>query len=103
MRSCHVAEIQIDQHGRLLVIPVDFDPRRQFIYRTATGVLWEETSNAFVAAAPEKWQHGEFLTHMLHEVQGELGECLRVTDQTRWVNVAPEVERELSSIFREQK
>ena len=102
MRVCNVAEIEIDQHGRLLVLPAGIDPGRQFIYRTASGIRWEESSNAFVAAAPENWEHGKFLAHLLHEVRGELGESLRITDQTRWVNLAPEIRRALSTIFREQ-
>lgn len=100
MKTCEVAELRIDQRGRLLVIPVDFDPRRPFIYRAASSVRWEESSNAFVAAAPEKWEYGALLSHTFHEVQGELGETLRVTARTRWTNVSRELELELTSIFR---
>jgi hypothetical protein len=99
MRDVDVLEIHVDTRGRLLVIPAGTNRGRKFMYRTASGVRWDETSKAFVAAEPASWQHGEFLAHMLREVRGELRENLRLTANTRWVNVSADLRNELSSIL----
>ncbi len=44
---------------------------------------------------PEKWNHFDLFRQIILAVQGEYGELLVVTPETKWSNVPSVLEREL--------
>jgi len=99
MGSIFVREIAVDQSGRLLVKPESPSASFQYIYRAANGLRWDDDSNAFVAAEPQRWNATELLAHLEQTLRDELGASLRLTSETSWVNLSSEQQTELRGVL----
>jgi hypothetical protein len=93
-----IREILVDDQGHLLVRPtipeVDYD----LIYRAAAGIRWEAKLQAFVAYEPDRWEHAMLFQQIVMAVRNEYGDCLLVSNETRWTNVPDEIRKTISAL-----
>ena len=96
-RRVSVTGIEIDDQGRLLVFPGEVD--YSFIYRSATGVHWDQDRRALVGPAPKEWSYLDWYKNIVASVRSEYGDALEATGATSWVNVADVLQ---ADILRQQ-
>ena len=96
MKQIPIEEIIIDAENRLLIRP-EFGPgdNYEYIYRDASGVTWIAQLGCLGAREPEKWNHFNLFRQIILAVQGEYGELLLVTLETKWSNVPSALESEI--------
>ena len=97
MRTLEVAEISIDENGRLLIRPRVADDSFQYVYRAAAEVRWDPAQACFTCPPPREWSYVRWFEHARGAVQAELGWHLEVTRRTRWTNVADDLRDEIYS------
>ena len=99
-----ITAVEIDSSGRLLVRPkVESGALYEYIYREANGLRWDREKHAFYAHEPSRWGHEELLQHIAATVRSAFAEELRITAQTAWVGVAPELERKLRHVLSQRQ
>jgi len=100
MNELAITAIEIDSSGRLLVRPlVETGALYEYIYREANGLRWHREKHVFYAYEPLRWGHEELLRHIAATVRSAFGEQLRITAETAWVGVAPELEHKLRRVL----
>ncbi|MEO7456863.1 MAG: hypothetical protein ABIY52_11425 [Gemmatimonadaceae bacterium] len=93
MRAFEVAEISIDDNGRLLIRPREFDASFPFVLRAAAEVNWDAASASFECPKPREWTYLQWFQRARSVVRSELGHELQVNDRTTWTNI-PDALRE---------
>jgi len=88
-----ITEIGIDGEGRLYVRPSNSS--FEHIYRTASGVRWDEEAGCLFAPVPRDWTQRRWLDRIVADVADEYRVRLRITAITRWTGITPEAELEL--------
>jgi len=96
MRDEAITEVRIDGDGRLYVRPTSSSFEQ--IYRTASGVHWNDEGGYLFAPIPREWTQGKWFERIVAEVADEYRIRLRITSATMWVGVTHEIEKELRSI-----
>lgn len=96
MRDEAIVEVGADERGRLLVRPAGtaFD----MIFRTASGVDWDEHRQALVSPVPRDWTLERWFAQVLAAVAGEYGVVLKISPQTTWTAIPPEIQRNIEAI-----
>jgi hypothetical protein len=97
MRTLEVAEISIDESGRLLIRPRDADDSFQYVYRAAAEVSWDPAQACFTCPQPREWSYLQWFEHARGAVRSELGWNLKVTRRTTWTNVADDLREKICS------
>ena len=92
MKEDTVARIEIDEAGRLLVVPSS--EAFPYIWREAMEVHWDSDRSALYAPAPRTWSRSRWLAQILDAARAQ-GCELRVTSETIWIGFDPDVEAEL--------
>lgn len=92
MKEDTVARIEIDDAGRLLVVP--FSETFPYIWREAMEVNWDPDCSALYAPLPRTWTRSRWLAQIFNAARAQ-GCELRVTHDTTWVGFEPDVEAEL--------
>lgn len=96
MKQIPIDEIVIDAENRLLIRPkFGLGDNYEYIYRDASGVTWIAQIGCLGAREPEKWNHFDLFRQIILAVQGEYGEQLLITLETKWSNVPPVLESEI--------
>jgi len=89
MKSVDITEISILETGELLVKPKENkDNIFQFIYRTATGVNWDEQSQCFKTPKPKEWSYQDWYENIISSVIDEIGIELKITSNTKYYNIS---------------
>ena len=93
-----IASIELDHTGRLLVRP-DSIPTTQFeyIYRAATGVKWRVEDHAFYPDEVKNVSPARWFQIIVASVHVELGLDLKLTPQTKWIQVPMASRREIEA------
>jgi len=78
-----IAEISIDQEGRLRVRPESTE--FPFIYREAMEVTWDAASRSLCTPKPREWTYIRWFRQILDAAR-QSGFELIVDDGTRWTN-----------------
>ena len=91
VESDQIAEIGIDEQQRLYLQPSTLSV--PIIYREAADVHWDAERRRLHSSPPRKWTYLQWFRHILNTV-GPQRE-LRFTPATKWVNVPPELRREI--------
>lgn len=102
MKAIPIAAIEIEPSGRLLVRPVNRNSFYEYIYREANGLRWDRDLAAFHAHEPSRWDHVELFVHLAAVIRSEFDEQFCVVEETTWVAVAPELERQLRDVLQPQ-
>ena len=89
-----IKEVEIDASGRLLVKPGS--ERFPYIYREAMEVGWDAEGNFLFSPKPREWSYLHWFAQILEAARTQ-GCELRVSDETRWSNVAPELAEQMSA------
>lgn len=93
-----IEEIAIDGDGHLLVRPrLPAEDDFAFIWRDASGIRWNETARALVAAEPQRWEGFNLYKQILAAVQSEYGKRLIVTAATRWSGVRNDLKERIQA------
>lgn len=90
-----VAEITIDDAGRLLVRP-DGEAFDQ-IYRAAMEVHWDATLGCLYSPEPREWTYFDWYRQIVAAVQAEYGRGLLVDADTFWTNVPDDVRHSIEA------
>jgi Integron Cassette Protein Hfx_Cass5 len=97
MRTVEVAEISIDEAGRLLIRPTHADPLFQYVYRAAAEVSWDSVQSCFTCPKPRERLYVEWFQHARDVVRSELGCNLELNSQTAWTNIPEGLRAEILS------
>ena len=97
MRTLEVAEISIDNNGRLLIRPREAHDSFQYVYRAAAEVRWDPTKGCFACPVPRDWSYLKWFQHARGAVRVELGRDFEVNSRTTWTNVSDVLRDEICS------
>ena len=98
MEYIEITKIEILQSGELSVTPVvNWNNSFQFIYRTATGVAWNEKSRCFTSPVPKEWSHLDWYGNIITSVLSEMEVNLKVTPKTEWLHVPESFQRAIAN------
>ena len=101
MEHIEIAKIEILRSGKLSVTPiVNWKNLFQFIYRTATGVTWEEESESFISPIPKEWSYLDWYGNIVASVTSEMGVNLKIAQRTKWKNISDKLQKEIVSYDR---
>jgi len=91
-----IIRIELHKSGELSVTPINnWNNLFHLIYRTATGVKWNEKSQCFMSPVPREWSYLDWYANIVTSVQSEIGVNLKVTKKTEWLNVPKELKKEI--------
>ena len=92
MSKDRIAEIGIDDQGRLYIIPVK--ATFPYIYREGKEVSWDEERKCLYSPKPREWTYLMWYKHIISTAM----QCeydLSITKKTRWVNISDKLKLEI--------
>ena len=96
VRTVAIEVLEIDSEQRLFVRPhLSPGENFEFIYRSATGVRWDSVQRALTPVSGSLPAHGDWLRRIVDAARVEYWCALVATASTRWVNILPDLRREL--------
>lgn len=102
MEEIEITEIVVLESGEIRVTPIfNWNDIFQFIYRTATGVVWNEASQSFMSPTPREWSLFDWYKNIVGSVVSEMGVLLKVTPNTKWHNVPQELQNKIEGYVSE--
>ena len=88
MEIIEITKLEVIDTNELSVTPIiNWNNFFQFIYRTATGVKWNEKDQCFMSPIPKDWSHLDWYKNIVTSVASEMGVRLIITPKTKWLNV----------------
>jgi hypothetical protein len=97
MRKIEVANISIDQDGRLLIHPRRAEDIFQYVYRAAAEIQWDGDQACFATPKPREWSYLQWFQHARDAIRSELGRDFELNDRTTWANIPDGLRAEISS------
>jgi hypothetical protein len=96
MREELIAEVTMDEAGRLLLKPATtlFDTLHM---AGAWGFRWDEQTNSLAVPLPREWTYCDWFKHVVTIIGQEYDLHLSVGPQTEWVSVPEAVRAEIQS------
>ena len=91
MRHVVIDAVEILPNGWLLVKVTPYEQWFENIYRTATGVWWDDSRQGFVAPKPRDWPYSKWFMQILADARSELGVYLQLSEATLWNNIPDDV------------
>ena len=85
MTSDHIAEVRVDDAGRLCVVPET--QTFPFIHRAGMEVGWDKEGRFLYSPALREWSYARWFQQIVAAVASEYGCSLAVTPRTRWHGV----------------
>ena len=102
MEKIKITEIAVLKTGEVSVTPIiNWNDIFQFIYRTATGVVWNESNQSFMSPVPRDWSLFDWYKNIVGSVTSEMGVLLIVTSDTQWRNVPAYLQKQIESYVPE--
>lgn len=92
MEQDAIAAIEIDHTGRLHVVPASRSC--PYIYREAMDVHWDSQRRSFHSPELRSWPYSRWFQQILAAAR-EQGVNLKLSGDTRWLNVEPGIKDEL--------
>ncbi len=103
METIEVIKIEVLATNELSVTPaVNWNDFFQFIYRTATGVTWNENEQCFMSPIPREWSHFDWYANIVDSVVSEMGVKLIITPNTKWHNISQDLQNEITKYESKQ-
>lgn len=96
MNADSIAEVAIDEGGRLRIVPVTNS--YPMIYREAVEVHWDATGRFLFAPKPREWSYLDWFKHIV-DVAGDLA----LSPNTKWTNVPDELRHEAEAWMEQRK
>ena len=92
MRNAPIKSIELDAKGHLEIYPdVAVSGDFKFIYRDASGITWNEASQALVANEPDRWEPNKLFGQIICSAINEYGIKLEIIETTKWSNISDEL------------
>jgi hypothetical protein len=97
MRRVWISELTIDEEGRLLIRPDRQGAEGRFseIYRSASGVHWDEVAESLYCPKPREWTYAQWFKQAVDAVAEEYGRELVLASSTQWSNVPADVRAQI--------
>jgi hypothetical protein len=100
MQDILIDQLRIADDGQLFISPVlaegdDF----ALIYRTASGVNWDEPTRSLYCPKPREWSYGRWFEHACEAVAGEYNRRLVIGETTDWNNCPANLRAQIESLF----
>ncbi|WP_339607891.1 hypothetical protein [uncultured Roseivirga sp.] len=89
-----ITRIEIDEQERLHIKP-EFE-KFTLIYRTATGVHWDDKKLTLYSPKPRDWSYLDWFQHITGVAETECSVKLELTDETKWINIPTELKNEIT-------
>ena len=98
MENIEITKIEVLASNELSVTPiVNWNDFFQFIYRTATGVVWNDKNQCFMSPIPKDWSHFDWYANIVASVISEMGVKLIITPETKWLNIPKSLQEEIKN------
>lgn len=97
MRTIEVAEMSIDEDGRLLITPRQAEDIFPYVYRAAAEIRWDADQACFATPKPREWTYLQWFQHARVAVRSEFGRDLALDDRTTWTNISDDLRAEIYS------
>lgn len=85
MKQIAIKIVEVNKFGHLRIYPES--ENFNFIYRTASGVDWDDDAQALQAREPERWQIATLFSQIVSAVISEYRAKLEITPSTEWIGV----------------
>jgi hypothetical protein len=92
-----LAEIAIDDAGQLHVLPSSH--AFPLVYREGIDVHWDASRRSLHSPPPREWSYARWYKQIRYAALGQ-GCDLQIGADTRWLNVAPSLQREILRLNR---
>ncbi len=103
MVNIGIIKVEVLITKELLVTPVvSWNNFFQFIYRTSTGVKWNEKEQCFMSPIPKDWSHFDWYSNIVDSVISEMGVNLIITPKTKWHNISTNLQNKITSYKSKQ-
>lgn len=89
-----ILRVEIDDSGRLHLTPEI--SRFTLVYRTATGVHWDNDKKTLYSPKPREWSYLDWFLHITGVVKTECSIKLELTENTEWINIPDELKKEIT-------
>jgi DNA-binding transcriptional regulator/RsmH inhibitor MraZ len=96
MNTDSIAEVAIDDDGRLLVSPSSHS--YPMIYREAVEVHWDAVGRFLYSPKPREWSYLDWFKHII-DTAGDLV----LSADTRWKNIPADLRIEAEAWIRQRK
>jgi hypothetical protein len=93
MRKEIISKIIIGSDRRLMIFPQK--ENFQYIYRTASGVDWNNDKKYLFSEIPGEWNYIKWFNHILSNVLLEYGIILKITRKTLFENIDASLKKQL--------
>jgi hypothetical protein len=96
MRDELIAELTLDDAGRLLLKPAEssFDDLHM---AGAWGFRWDEPTSSLAIPRPREWSYRDWFEHVVTIIGSEYGVHLKVGPDTQWVAVPSTVRDDIET------
>ncbi len=94
MKTSPIAEVSIDDQGRLRVVPRAGD--FTFVWRAAGQVYWDDAGRFLYSPRPREWTYLRWYIQIVGMVASEYGVVLRLDHATRFSNVPAELQHDIA-------
>jgi hypothetical protein len=96
MTHDNIAEIGIDENGRLWVRPAvtSFD----YIYRAALQVSWDSSTRRLISPKPREWTYLDWFKRLIAAAADEYGTALRLTADTQWTAIPADLRADIEGV-----
>ena len=99
MKIVRVDSLTISDKGELFIHPSLPDGEGfSFIYRSASGIHWNEEAQSLYCPAPREWSYAQWFEHAVTAVASEYGCQLVLAESTKWGRIPDEVRVEIETI-----
>ncbi len=89
METIEITKVEILPSNEISVTPItNWNDFFQFIYRTATGVVWNDENQCFMSPIPREWSHFDWYANIVTSVISDMGVNLIITPTTEWLNIS---------------
>jgi hypothetical protein len=95
MKKEIISKIIIGNDRRLMIFPKK--ENFQYIYRTASGVNWNNDKKYLFSEIPREWNYIKWFNHMLSNVLSEYGIILKITRETLFENIDISLKKQLKT------
>ncbi|WP_162806807.1 hypothetical protein [Sphingosinicella terrae] len=96
MNTDTIAEVGIDEEGRLYVRPSTH--AFQQIWRAAMEVNWDESERRLFGPRPREWSYVDWFRQIVAAPADEYGTRLSLTPETAWTNVPASLRAEIEAL-----
>ncbi len=93
-----ITEISLAEDGCLQIRPSSSKSSFEYVYRAAAGVYWNKELKCFQSSVPDNWDNWDnvaWYKQIISVIKSELGDRLRVTDDTVFISTASTLETEI--------